>query len=210
MNEAERQPSFARIADWVEGRFEPDVAAQLAATVEADPELRASAAWLTDFEALTRALPLEEPPPLVQQRLRQHFDRWSIAQAVLEQPVPMSVADLVFDSRLDRPLAGVRGASEDDAFHLAFQSELADLVVDVRPRPDGLLDLSGQVLPAAADAAPVFEASIRGGGSPRRCVDGDVLGRFELSGVSAEAAELWVGNGELEIVAALRLGLIDP
>lgn len=210
MNEAERRPSFARIADWIEGRLETDAAARLAITVEADPELQASAAWLADFAALTRTLPVEDPPPLIQQRLRQHFDRWSTAQAVLEQPVPVSVADLVFDSRLDRPLAGVRGASEDDAFHLAFQSELADLVVDVRPRPDGLLDLSGQVLPAATEAAPVFEASIRGGGSPRRCVDGDVLGRFELRGVPAEAAELRVGNGELEVVAALRLSPIGP
>ena len=153
------RPSFATLADWLEGRLAPEAADRIATAVErGDPALRASVDWLRGFMRCADALPLRTPPPLVRQQLRQHFGRWSKAKAILEQPVVRLRAVLMFDSRMDRPLTAVRGVADADVIHLAYRSDLADLVLDVHPLPDGQLRLEGQVLPIEDSVAPVFEA----------------------------------------------------
>ena len=70
-----------------------------------------------DHLITARELPLEEPPPIVRQSLKQYFARWSRAQAVLAQK-PRSVhAGLLSGRRQDVALAGV-ATGDDDAIHL--------------------------------------------------------------------------------------------
>jgi len=203
---ANDRPSFATLADWLEGRLDAEAADRVATAVEGgDPALRASVDWLRGFMRCAEALPLRTPPPLVRQQLRQHFGRWSKAKAILEQPVVRLRAVLMFDSRMDRPLAAVRGVADAEVIHLAYRSDLADLVLDVHPLPDGRVRLDGQVLPVEESVAPVFEATATGPGIEVRTIDGDELGRFSLSPVPVEAAELQVGNGELVLLAPLDL-----
>jgi len=200
------RPDFATLADWLEGRLDAETADRVAAAVErGDPGLLAAVDWLRGFMRCAEALPLRTPPPLVRQQLRQHFARWSRAKAILEQPVVRLPAVLMFDSRLDRPLTAVRGAADVDVIHLAYRSDLADLVIDAHPLPDRRFRLEGQVLPISDSVAPVFEATVTGPGVEVRTIDGDELGRFALSPVPIEADALQVGNGELVLLAPLDL-----
>jgi hypothetical protein len=203
---ASDRPDFATLADWLEGRLDAEAAERVATAVErGDRGLLAAVDWLRGFMRCADALPMRTPPPLVRQQLRQHFGRWSKAKAILEQPVVRLRAELMFDSRMDRPLTAVRGPADTDVIHLAYRSDLADLVIDVHPLPDGQVRLEGQVLPISDSVAPVFEATATGPDIEVRAIDGDELGRFALSPVPVEAVELQVGNGELVLLAPLDL-----
>ena len=201
------QPDFATLLDWVEGRLEPGLAAEIARQVAAgDIRTRNAVSWIREFRATAQALPLHDPPPLVRQDLQQHFLRWRQARAVLQQgPVELQ-AMLLFDSRRDAVMSSVRAAElADDAIHLAYTTDVADLVVDVQ-RSGRRLRLDGQVLLADPGSAPIFEATISGPDFSARTVDGDGLGRFSLGDVPEMVRRLWVSNGEIAIVADLDLG----
>jgi hypothetical protein len=200
-------PSFATLLDWLEGRLDAAEASQVSARVaDGDSRTRTAVHWLQGFLATARAFPAPEPPPIIRQNLRQHFVRWSKAQAVMRaHPDPVD-ANLLFDSRQDLALAGFRGGDQpDDAYHLAFTTDVADLVVDVRRITDGLVRLDGQVLPGDPAAAPVFAAEVIGPGFRVRTVDGDELGRFTLPEVPVGRCRLEVGNGETILRTELDL-----
>jgi hypothetical protein len=206
-------PDFATLLDWVEGRLEPGVAAEVARQVVAgDARTLGIVAWLRQFHDMARELPLHEPPPLVRQRLQQYFDRWSGARATLTgepidtwEPIELR-AILLFDSRRDVVTSSVRTADlADDVVHLAYTAELADLVIDVRRLGSRRVRLDGQVLLAEPSTAPVFEAAVRDGGLAARTVDGDELGRFSFADVPETVRHLWVSNGEIAIEADLDL-----
>ena len=199
-------PDMTRLADWLEGRLSTDDARRVADAVEhADARLRARVCWLQSFLDCAQALPLHLPPALVRQRLRQHFDRWSKAREILERPVSRIRVALVFDSRMDRPLVGVRGVAEDEVVHLGYRGDTADLVLDLHPLPGDAVRIEGQVLPLGSDVEPIFEATASGPGLEVRTVDGDELGRFTLTPVPRTADRIQAGNGEMVLLADLDL-----
>ena len=157
-------PSFGTLLDWLEGRLDATEASQVSGSVaEGDSRTQAAVQWLQGFLVTARAFPAPEPPPIIRQNLRQHFVRWSKARAALRPDPHLVDATLLFDSRQDLALAGVRGGDEpEDAYHLAFTSDVADLVVDVRRIGDGQVCLDGQVLLGDTSAAPVFAAKAAG------------------------------------------------
>lgn len=202
------RPDMAQLADWLEDRLPAEDARQVSdAVAHGEASLQARAQWLRSFLDCAHALPMHLPPPLVRQRLRQYFTRWSRAREILERPVPRIKVALVFDSRMDRPLVGVRGGTDDEVVHLAFQGEVADLVLDVHPLAGDAVRIEGQVLPISSEVAPIFEAAATGPGLDVRTVDGDELGRFTLSPVPRSADRLQAGNGDLVLVADLDLRL---
>lgn len=76
------RPDFRTLLDWLEGRLDTDRAEWVAAQVaEADELVLRTVDWLRGFLATARELPLEEPPPIVRQHLRQYFACWSRARA---------------------------------------------------------------------------------------------------------------------------------
>jgi hypothetical protein len=160
------RPSLGMLLDWLERRLEPHIAEQVAAQVaEADEHTRRTVEWLRRFMVTARSVPLYEPPPIVRQSLTQYFARWSRAQAELERRPREVHVRLLFDSRQDLALAGVRAAgSEGDAFHLVCAAEEGDLLVDVYRLRAGLVRLDGQMLLVQPQGAPVFEASVAGPG----------------------------------------------
>ena len=202
-------PDFATLLDWLEGRLDPDAATRVAASAAlADPRTRHTLDWLRGFLATAAALPLHDPPPIVRQSLSQYFARWSRAQAALEEQTRELRARLLFDSRQDLALAGVRaGPGGGDAVHLAYATEAGDLLLDVYQLGAGLVRLDGQVLTAEPRGAPVFEASVTGSGFTIRTKDGDDLGRFSLRDVPAARCRLRASNGVVTIVADVDL---DP
>jgi hypothetical protein len=90
------RPSFRTLLDWLEGRLDADVAERVAAQVaEADERSLRTVDWLRGFLITARELPLEAPPPIVRQRLRQYFVRWSRTQPVTDQEPRRGYASLV-------------------------------------------------------------------------------------------------------------------
>jgi hypothetical protein len=76
------RPDFGTLLDWLEGRLDADRAVRVAGQVaEADERTRRTVDWLRAFLTAARELPLEEPPPIVRQRLKRYFARWSRARA---------------------------------------------------------------------------------------------------------------------------------
>ena len=153
-------PSFATLLDWLEERLSATEASQVSARVaEGDRRTRATVRWLRGFLATARAFPAPKPPPIVRQNLRQHFVRWSKAQAMLRADPRVVDATPLFDSRQDLALAGFRGGHDaEGAYHLALTTDVADLVVDVQRIADRQVRLDGQVLlgdPAAARSSPL-------------------------------------------------------
>lgn len=74
--------------------------------------------------------------------------RVATSPGLLETAVRM-MAELVYDSRPQAALAGVRGAAT--AYQLAFESERADVDLEVEPDGDagsGLRRISGQITPS--------------------------------------------------------------
>jgi hypothetical protein len=201
------RPTFETLLDWLDGRLDGEQASQVSAQVaEGDGRTRSSVRWLQGFLATARRFPAPEPPPIIRQHLRQHFLRWSKARAALRAEPHLLDATLLFDSRQDLVLAGVRGGEEaEDTYHLAFTTDVGDLVVDVRRVGKGELRLDGQVLLTDAAAASVFSAQAAGLGYTVRTVDGDELGRFTLPEVPAGRCRLEVSNGEIILRTELDL-----
>jgi hypothetical protein len=199
---------FGMLLDWLEGRLDPATAEQVAAHVaEADERTRRTVDWLRGFLATARALPLHEPPPVVRQSLNQYFARWSRARAELHRAPRELHAQLLFDSRQDLALTGVRaGPGDDDVAHLVYTSEEGDLLIDMYPLERGMVRLDGQVLLGQPREAPIFEASVAGAGFSVRTKDGDELGRFSLRDVPEGHYRLRATNGLITIVADLDLG----
>lgn len=204
--ESGARPDFAELLDLVDGRLDPASAARTRELARGDSEATASLRWIAGFVESTRAMPLHQPPPIVRQGLQNYFARWSRARATLDRPRLEFPASLLFDSRLDLATVGVRGADDTEGIvHLAYTTDRADLVLDVRPLGAGLVQLDGQVLLTQPSTAPIFEATALGPQGALRTVDGDALGNFSLTGVPVDVTELRVSNGDLLIVAAVNL-----
>lgn len=200
------RPDFAVLADWLEGRLDAERADRVrAAVADGGPQVQSAVAWLQEFLRTVESVPGHPPPPLLRQRLRQHFQAWSEGRSGRPQQLVTIRATLVFDSRVDRPLAQVRGRAGTDGVHLAFRSALADVVVDARMLGDGYARVEGQVLPVHDTRAGVFEATATGPRVTVRVVDGDELGRFAMSPLPLDRYALQVGNGEFALTADLDL-----
>jgi len=197
-------PDFETLVDWVEGRLEPATAAAVAEAVEAgDARVRGTVEWLARFAAAAAEVPLQDPPPIIRQRLHQQFQARTSREAAT--PIADVHGSLLFDSRHDVAAAGMRGGpSGDEVIHLAYTSSVGDLVLDIHPGDAGLLRIEGQVLSADA-ASPVFEASARGAGWEVRTVDGDALGRFQLEQVPPHVDQLTASNGQFSLRVELDL-----
>jgi hypothetical protein len=217
VSESEPTPDFATVIDWVEGRLDPTAAARVADAAARDPRVGEIVAWLHGFHAAAAALPLVDAPPIVGQRLRQHFDRWATAGGEPRgEPVEV-VARMLFDSRQDAALddrdAGTTDGREDDAeiiAHLAFTSEPADVVLDVQRLGPGRVRIAGQVLAAdGVGRAYVVEAT-----GPRmtavRSVAGDQEGRFRLAELPDRVDRLRLDSGELVLLLQFDVGWSRP
>ncbi len=210
---SERPPSFARLADWVDGRLTRGDASNMDGRVQrAGTETADAVAWLRGFARFGRRNPLPAPPPIVRQRLRQSFERH---HGRAPETVRLTAA-LSFDSRDDVVLSGVRGGFEiDEGYHLAFAAESFGVLVDVLPREMGgggatataAVRLDGQVL-TADPHAPVWSATIEHPGGTMTDISGDRDGCFAVDNVPMDATRLLLSNGVTEIEIIRPLG--DP
>jgi hypothetical protein len=207
MTRPEPSPDFATVLDWVEGRLDEATAALVAEAAVHDHRVRQIVAWLGGFHQAAAALPLVDPPPIVAQRLRQYFTRWSRARVELTREPVHVVARMLFDSRQDVALVDLRSADDvDELTHLAFTSDVADVVLDVRKLGPGRVRIEGQVLPAdGVDRAFAVEAT-----GPRmtpvHSASGDGRGGFRLTELPDRVDKLRMDSGELVVLVQFDVG----
>jgi hypothetical protein len=199
-------PNDATLTDWLEGRLDDARAVAVAAAVDADPELQRTVAWLRQFLGTAAAVPMLAPPPVVHQRLRQHFQRWS-AERDTDESVAFEIeAVLLFDSREDLAATGLRGTADiDPSVHLVFGCDAADIAVDVVPEPDGRVRLSGQVFANDERARGPFAVTATGPDEQRIAIDGDELGRFSIGSVPATVNCLLLRNAHVRLRVSIDL-----
>lgn len=197
---------WTELVDWVDGRLEPGDAERVALDVRAGRGT-ADIRWLRGFRRLARMMRLEEPPPVVRQNLRRELRRRLGHGPAGAREV---TGRLLFDSRDQLAVAGLRTTDTDEGVHVGFAAPGVELFVDVHPAAgpsphSDPVDLSGQVFVDRPTDAPVFEARVSGAGWTSRTLDGDALGRFDLTGLPSERCTLRVSNGELTMTVGLDL-----
>ena len=206
MNGPEAAPDFATVIDWVEGRLEPAAAARVADAAVRDPRVREIVGWLRGFHAAAAALPLVDP---------QAQRRPSFEPGDREEPVEV-VARILFDSRQDLAVADLRAEPRrrrhcrPDIAHLAFTSDPADVLLDVRRLGPGRVRIEGRVL-AADDVGRAYAVEATG---PRmtavRSAGGDQDGRFRLAELPDRVERLRLDGGGLVLVLQFDVGWSRP
>lgn len=109
------------------------------------------------------------------------------------------VAELVYDSRPRLALAGVRGGS--GSYQLSFESDLADIDLDVEPLGEPDADqrrLIGQVSPRSDEAATKVVLARPGTTAPVHIVEPDESGMFKLT----------TERGKFDVLVSLPEGLV--
>ncbi|MBU2696851.1 MULTISPECIES: hypothetical protein [Pimelobacter] len=192
-----RRPTFTEIVDWIEGRLPDERADQVAAEVAADEDSAGAAAWMTQFLADARRLPLETPPPELSARLRGLFDD----AANLPPEVRWATAHLLYDTR--EAMTGTRSADLLDHTHLAFETEHGRFVVEVRRAGAGEVDLHGLLL--LDEGAAAADVTLLEDGTVRRRARTTADGRFELLQVPQSVDELRIAVRDARVSAPLDL-----
>ena len=191
-------PDLATILDWLDGRLPADHAAVIADRLRSgDSDVERILAWARAFRSTSRQLPLPEPPPLLQQRLRRLFD---VRGGVAATPV---AAALLTDSRREARLAGARAADAGGGHYqlLYRHGDAVDVILDVEPA-GRRCHVRGQVLVGPGER-PVFEAVASWPGGSRRALDGDEYGGFTLRDLPADIRSIVLTNDDLAIELSL-------
>jgi hypothetical protein len=151
-------------------------------------------AWLDRLVDAASTLPLVDVPPVLAQALRRQ----------MRGPVEVveHTAVLRSDSRSAGELAGVRGVEPAEGWTCSYSCVVADLLVDVWPRPDRRFDVDVQLIPTAGD-----EVAFRGqlAGDEPHTGTSDARGRLSFESVAAGTYELRLDCGDDVIVAAFDL-----
>lgn len=196
---------FERLADWVEGRLTQEEAEAVARSVaRGGGEMRRDAEWLRAFLGASEDTVLASPPPEVRGELMRRFKAYAQDRrgpGFLER----LVAGLTFDSGL-QPAFGVRSAGARER-QMIYSTDLADVAVNVLPRPGGNLDVLGQLLPIG-DAAPENFAVqlLRADGTQAGVTAADELGEFAFEDVAPGEYQAILGDARAEIlIPSIRL-----
>lgn len=189
-----------RLTDWVEGRLPDEEARLVAEQVAADEEARARAEWLRAFFRASEETQFSAPPRRVRELLSRRFA--SLAEERREPGLLRRVvASLSFDSGLDLAAAGARTAgAEEEQRQLAFATDVAEIVLDVMPRPGGKsLDLGGQIFPSEDEPPEGFTVQLLRDGAEAGITETDDLGEFSFEDIPYGEYELVISAGRTEI-----------
>ena len=191
--------SFERLADWAEGRLPDEEAEAVTEQLErADEETRARAEWLRAFVQASGHTSLVAPPGEVRENLSRRFAAY--AEGAREPGLLRRVvATLSFEGGM-QPAFGMRSARTGEAQgQLVYSTDVAEIALNVHPRPGGRVDLDGQLFPSG-DAEPGgFVVQLLSGGSDVGITTTDELGEFGFESIAQGEYEILVSNDEVEI-----------
>ena len=190
---------FARLVDWVEGCLCEREARAVEKQVMADSTMRADVTWLRAFALISEATVIASPPPEVRNILVDRFEAYAAGKR-RSGLLKRVVATLSFDSDL-QPSLGLRatGAPKSQR-HFVYSSEVADIAINLRPRPqDGLADLYGQIFPVEGTEPGAFGAQLLHGDLEYATTATNDLGEFSFRAVPPGTYEVLACCDQVEI-----------
>lgn len=195
-----QKPDFEKILDWIEDKLPPEEAEAIADQISSDETARAEADWLRAFSRVSEETVIGSPPPEVREELARRFESFTEGR---RQPglLRRVLAALSFDSGLD-PTFGVRSAGCQEAQRqYIYSTDLADVALNLQPRPGGKLDLLGQVLPDGEEEPDDFTVQIlQGGVEAAEAVSADDLGEFTFEELETGTYEMILATERYEIL----------
>lgn len=205
----ERDLTFERMLDWVEGRLSGAEAAAVAEVLAGDPDRRATVDWIRTFLRVTDAPAAADPPAHVRETLLRRFeDRLrAVRRPWLAERVR---ATLTFDSGMGLIPAGARGMDMLEVGgserHLVYSAPGLDVALDIYLLEAGAVRIDGQILSTRQIDDPGFVVRLLRGTEEIASATADDLSQFWIDGVRPDAYRLVVTGRELEITADLDLG----
>ena len=198
--------TLERMLDWLEGRLTETEAAQMAADLEsAGPTVQEDLRWLRAFLAVRQEVTLATPPSAIRANLMHRFEEHT-RSAQTPNLWQQLVAALQFDSNVASGLAGARSTTSAGPRQLIYGSDYADVVLNVRQRPDDSIDLMGQILPHGDGTSSSFTVQLLEGDSEIAITNTDELGEFVLFAAPASSYTLILSSDSVEIqIAPLTL-----
>jgi hypothetical protein len=198
---------YARVADWIQGLLsEEEARAVQEQLATADEETREEVELLRMFIEASGSMVMAKPPPDVRETLAHRFEAHARGW---RQPnlLRRIVASLTFDSGFQPAVAGARAARNQEAEHLfSYSTDVAEIALEVLPRPGGRLDLSGQVLPLDDEATSAFTVQLLRGGNEFGITSTDDLGEFVFEDIPPGVYEMVLSGEGVEIyISTLRL-----
>lgn len=198
-------PTFERLADWLEGRLSEEESREVEERLSrSDEATRADAEWLREFLALGSEVELAAPPSEVRDHILRVYE--SRPEARQSRDVPgifkRFMASLIFDSDSGIATTGLRSAgagSGEAGRQLVYTAQAAEVTLDVRPLPADNLELDGQVLPAEARPEE-FSIQLLRGDTEFGITSADDLGEFKFETVPPGVYKLVLGAEGFEIV----------
>ena len=199
---------YARVADWIQGRLsEEEARAVEEQLATADEETREEVEVLRRFIEASGSLVLAKPPPDVRETLARRFEAHARGW---RQPSLLRrlVANLTFDSGFQPADAGARSAgAQEGERQLSYSTDVAEIVLDVFPRPGGRrLDLGGQVFGRGDEAVGAFTVQLLRDAKEVGITPTDDLGEFAFEDVPPGVYEMVLSGEGVEIlISTLRL-----
>lgn len=192
--------TFELLLAYAAGELTPGQAAEVAAKLAADPEAARRAAQIRATIEALRTDDTQPAPPATRAAAVQLFrPRGPVASAPgLIANLRRIVADLVFDSRAQPALAGLRGAGR--SYQLSYTSEPADVDLDVTAEAEQR-QVRGQVSVTGAARAIEVRWTRAGSEQPLPGVTPDEHGAFAFRTPPGNF-ELQVRVGEDVVVLA--------
>ncbi len=195
-----QKPDFEKILDWIEDKLPPEEAEAIANQITSDETARAEADWLRAFSRVSEETVIASPPPEVREELARRFESFAEGR---RQPglLRRVLATLSFDSGM-QPAFGVRsvGCASPQRQYI-YSTDLADVALNLQPRPGGKLDLLGQVLPDGEEEPDDFTVQIlRGGVEAAEAVSADDLGEFTFEELEPGSYEMILATERYEIL----------
>ncbi len=180
---SENQVTYEQLIAYAAGELAADEAAEVEAHLARDPSAAATVARYRMAQATLRGDDSVEPPAESVARARAIFDpgRAAAARPSIGEHVQRLVARLLYDSRAEPALAGLRGAGT--GFQMSFElpggAEL-DLQAEPADEADGAWRLLGQVAPVLPRSKLRVSLCRAGSLLPIRTIEADERGAFAL------------------------------
>ena len=193
---------FGEIVDWVEGNLDPDHARRLEKRLAAAaPNHRSDAGWLRALDQAKSQVILETAPDVTRHALRSRFRDFHASRERFAG-LRICLATLQFDSRATPALAGIRSPGLlAEPQHLIYNTEVADIAVDVHRRgPGGRLDVMGQLFPNTGRSPSAFRVQLARGAESMGVRDTDDLGEFLFPDVLPGDYHMILSTGDLGIL----------
>ncbi len=205
MSDERREPTFAELLDWLEGRLSAEEGAAVAEAADNGGDVtKRSVEWIRSFLASSAGQVGSEPPPDLRPRLQAIFESNRSGQ---ETSVRVS-ATLTFDSRTSSELVGFRAESDDssESYQLAYTTPAVDILVDVTMQGSSHYRIDGQVLTADESVPGIWLVTVKHPRGSWSDVSADDLGCFALRLVPEDTTSLVLDNGRMEIEVPLNSG----